>query len=620
MINDNTSSNKIKENKYKILRMSLLLGNGEDRSETINNFEEASREIDSMNDEIYLKNLEKKFYDTLTLEEEEKKLAELVDYIGGRVEQRLSLLNDFSNITGYELSHLPPIKYYDRLEEYKERLSYIREYLDNTNKINELKIETSELENKLNKSYLEKANSEEQNIREEKELLKRFNIITNNVLSFKNITLDNANEKLSDVTKEVEDSKKSLDIFNNSYTTLSTAGISEEEKREYQSYVESAKEVYYSNKEMEYLLKLFIIFNTTESDYNNILLKRNNINEIISERLNLRKELNINNLDKLSSIYDTIDKQYEEITSQQETINNIETYSKAIEDNKKEIEQLENDNKKPEILSLLKEFCIIDSYDEPESTEQNISINEIESKIASEVQEKEPETSTISNDENFEFSFPQETFTPELEETQEKNEMDSIEEPKNVEFEEEETIEEEHEDNEVISINDATKIDINAAITKSNSVMQRVGEMLGVKIEVTPSTEQALKEETTTETPEPTPEENNEPELTEENIFTTTYDADPEISLENNVTEQPQIEENPLFTNALANSTLDEVMANNQIEDNDNNDDFWISNEDSPLDLNSLPDLQTQDTTDNPNGEPEELKFPDLDFTNMEVK
>ena len=620
MINDNTSSNKIKENKYKILRMSLLLGNGEDRSETINNFEEASREIDSMNDEIYLKNLEKKFYDTLTLEEEEKKLAELVDYIGGRVEQRLSLLNDFSNITGYELSHLPPIKYYDRLEEYKERLSYIREYLDNTNKINELKIETSELENKLNKSYLEKANSEEQNIREEKELLKRFNIITNNVLSFKNITLDNANEKLSDVTKEVEDSKKSLDIFNNSYTTLSTAGISEEEKMEYQSYVESAKEVYYSNKEMEYLLKLFIIFNTTESDYNNILLKRNNINEIISERLNLRKELNINNLDKLSSIYDTIDKQYEEITSQQETINNIETYSKAIEDKKKEKEQLENDNKKPEILSLLKEFCIIDSYDEPESTEQNISINEIESKIASEVQEKEPETNTISNDENFEFSFPQETFIQDSEETQEKNEMDSIEEPKNVEFEEEETIEEEHEDNEVISINDATKIDINAAITKSNSVMQRVGEMLGVKIEVTPSTEQALKEETTTETPEPTPEENNEPELTEENIFTTTYDADPEISLENNVTEQPQIEENPLFTNALANSTLDEVMANNQIEDNDNNDDFWISNEDSPLDLNSLPDLQTQDTTDNPNGEPEELKFPDLDFTNMEVK
>ena len=48
-----TNSNKIKENKYKILRMSLLLGRGEDQEETLNNFEEASREIDAMNVEIY---------------------------------------------------------------------------------------------------------------------------------------------------------------------------------------------------------------------------------------------------------------------------------------------------------------------------------------------------------------------------------------------------------------------------------------------------------------------------------------------------------------------------------------------------------------------------------------
>ena len=65
--------NKIKENKYKILRMSLLLGTGVDREEMLNNFEDASREIDAMNDEVYLKNIEDKFYDTLNLEDEEKK-------------------------------------------------------------------------------------------------------------------------------------------------------------------------------------------------------------------------------------------------------------------------------------------------------------------------------------------------------------------------------------------------------------------------------------------------------------------------------------------------------------------------------------------------------------------
>ena len=79
---DCASSNKIKENKYKIIRMILLLGSDDDREETLNNFEVASKEIDAMNDEIYLKDLEDKFYDTLKLEEEEKKLAILFDYIG----------------------------------------------------------------------------------------------------------------------------------------------------------------------------------------------------------------------------------------------------------------------------------------------------------------------------------------------------------------------------------------------------------------------------------------------------------------------------------------------------------------------------------------------------------
>ena len=88
---DYTSSNKIKENKYKILRMSLLLGSDENREETLNNFEDAACEIDAMNDETYIKDLEDKFYDTTNLEEEEKKLTILVDYIGGRVEQRISV-------------------------------------------------------------------------------------------------------------------------------------------------------------------------------------------------------------------------------------------------------------------------------------------------------------------------------------------------------------------------------------------------------------------------------------------------------------------------------------------------------------------------------------------------
>ena len=167
------NNNKIKENKYKILRMSLILGSDENREETINNFEESAREIDAMNDETYLRELEEKFYDTLKLEEEEKKLEVLVDYIGGRVEQRISLLSDFANITGYDLSNLPPIKYYDKLDDYKERLKYIREYLSNNERITNLNQEIEEAETKLKESYENKATSEEHNARNE-EILQSF--------------------------------------------------------------------------------------------------------------------------------------------------------------------------------------------------------------------------------------------------------------------------------------------------------------------------------------------------------------------------------------------------------------------------------------------------------------
>ena len=178
------NTNKIKENKYKILRMSLILGSEDNREETLNNFEESAREVDAMNDETYLSELESKFYDTLKLEEEEQKLASLVDYIGGRVDQRISLLSDFANITGYDLSNLPPIKYYDKLDDLKERLKYIREYLSNTEQINSLVIEIEESENRLKEAYENKKTSEESNERNEETILNKFSNIIKNFTKF----------------------------------------------------------------------------------------------------------------------------------------------------------------------------------------------------------------------------------------------------------------------------------------------------------------------------------------------------------------------------------------------------------------------------------------------------
>ncbi|MEE3343367.1 MAG: hypothetical protein VZS44_04700 [Bacilli bacterium] len=674
MIQNNDSNNKIKENKYKILRMSLLLGNGEDREETIRNFEEASREIDAMNDEVYSNDLKEKFYDTLTLEEEEKKLAALVDCIGGRVEQRMSLLEDFANVTGYELTNLPNIEYSERLDEYKNRLSNIREYLNNTKHIEKLRIEVDNLENELNSSYLNKSKTEEQNKRSELDMINRYNLIVSKVEEFKGTNINNAESKLAEIEAVVEESKKSLDIFNKSYATLNQAGITSEEKAEYSSYVESARKAYYTNKELEFLIRLFIIINSKKTEFSQIILKRNSINNLINERLNLRKELEIDKEDILQSIYSLLDRQYEEIYEQKDNIDKIERLNAEIESRKELAKELEKDNQKAEIISLLKEFCLIETNDDELNSIADENIDITNEDITNYIDQDNKEILDDNQLEDFSFEQPNDINVEEETTSEEKIENEPVE------------------DNQVISVTAAEKINVQEAINKSNSVMRRVGEMLGVKIETPPATAENIEtptnqeaqvvedkpiESTPTETtstqeselsmPElgpstTTPEPSIEPDTPifddnvattdttppvesapeEPNVDTTTnstedidltnniflnnnFDADPETNLENPINEQPintssSTPENPLFNSEFANKTIDDVMANNQvIEDNQNND-FWFSNEEKPLDLNSLPDIETNPASEDSNsnlffgnGEANTLDFPNLE-------
>lgn len=568
------NNNKIKENKYKILRMSLILGSDDNREETLTNFEESAREIDAMNDETYLKDLEDKFYDTLKLEEEEKKLAVLVDYIGGRVEQRISLLSDFANITGYDLSNLPPIKYYDKLDDYKERLKYIREYLSNTEQITKLTKEIEDAENKLKEAYVNKATSEECNTRNEEILLSKFTNLIKTQDQFKEITQDNIDEKLNEIINGVTDSKKSLDIFVKSYTTLKGSGIPLEEEMEYKSYVDNAKEAYYTNKEQEYLLRIYKLLLQKESEYKHIITKREEINNILYERLALRKELQIEENDILSSLYDLLERQYDDIERQKINIESIEYLNELIQNKKDEKNELDQDNQKVEILSLLREFCIIDTYSDIE--ESNI-IEPIEEKEENkELETKQSEESVIEENESTKeeeiipISNPFISSIPTIDDSKETK------------------IEEPVKDNQVIAVEPATNIDLELIQSKAGKVMKRVGEMLGIKTEetkiVSVENKDPIEEPTipTTEIPTPSTQQ-------------------PEETLQEN----PLPEENPLFNN-----NIKEIENYPADPEDDNN--FWFSS-DMPDALNELPDLEiSNDNFFGNNNSMPDLNFPDL--------
>ena len=605
-MHDCVSSNKIKENKYKILRMSLLLGRGEDPEETLTNFEEAARDIDAMNDETYLKDLEGKFYDTLTLEEEEKKLAVLVDYIGGRVEQRISLLNDFSNVTGYDLTNLPMIKYYDKLDDYKERLKYIREYLSNTEEIGKLNQKIEEAETKLKEAYLSKATGEVYNARNEEILLNKFENILKTT-DLKEISKDSIEEKLKETMLAVEDSKKSLDIFNKSFATLSGSGISYEEEQEYKSYVDNAKELYYTNKEHEYLLRIYQYLLKIETEYNVILEKRENINTLLQDRLSQRKELGIQENDVLSNLYDLIERQFDDIKHQEDNISLIDRLNEDIEHYKSSLNDLELDNQKVEILALLREFCLIDTYSDTyhengdsqivgeKNTSEDLSLKDKDIILDKKMEEKDTQESLsiLNQDVSHENSdiFKQDVSLPEA--------------PK------EEVVIDNVKDNQVVAVENSTNIDLDYIRSKASKVMQRVGEMLGIKVKDTKVVSVS-----------------SDSKVKENDIFSSKEEKKDDFSVSKQPIVQPSLEEkkstfsaeNPLFINDSNDKDLKNnffVNSSSKVDPEDNDSNFWFAS-DTPDALNELPDLDIPEKKDNStffeNNQMLNFNFPDLNL------
>ena len=435
MIQMDNNSKKIKENKYKILRMSLLLGHDNNREETINNFEESAREIDAMNNETYLEELENKFYETKTLEEEQKKLTDLVDYIKGRIYQRESLLGDFINITGRNLMGLGDIKYESHLDEYEERLNYINEYINNTKTIEENTKEIEKLDNILVSEEKQKERNESKNAELEKVLLEKFERVAKNKINIDEIIKDNLDNELDEVKAHAEESKKSLDIFKKSFETLKNAGISYEEESEYKSYVNGARDIYYDYKETEYLLELYRLLLTNETEYINIYNKREYINSILNDRLETRRELEITSEDNLNDIYKILDTQNEIVVSQKENIDNIEVLKAQIVNLKEKTKELKEDNEKVEILTILKEYNMIDTYENEITPEIKFDIPEIDNE--SNILSSNEEINDINNIETEELinnDLPKESDIELKEETSVNIEEPEVELPTDLEL------------------------------------------------------------------------------------------------------------------------------------------------------------------------------------------
>lgn len=458
-----TDKEKVKLDLYKILRMSVLLSQDEVDELTLSKFKSASLNLDKMNTESYEEELESMFYDTNTLEEEEIRLKKLVEFIKNRLEQRRSLEADYKNVTNNILNDLEYIEKSGELDLYERRLDLIRSYLDNFKTIDVNKKELKYLEEQLASEFDLRKSNEEKNINFEDKLYTDYvNILYDEELEYFT-KLSDINEELHKISKEILEAKEQKDTFVTAFDNLKSSGISGDLELEYASYVENAKRNYYFVKEKEILLKLYELINKKEKEYSNLFSKREMVRDLLRERLELRKEMNIKEKDLLLPIYDLVSDQAQEIEKEKSNTDNINVLTERIKLKENRLEELNKEVKRPEVLSLLKEFKMIDTYDHDDEELKNEYLFE-EEEDANEDKDINEEV----NDEEIKNDILSDLLQDEEVKKEEINEVNDTE------------LEELFLPNQIKTSEKIMSMNFGLSRLKSISVMKRVADMLGI--------------------------------------------------------------------------------------------------------------------------------------------
>lgn len=593
---------KVRFDLYKILRMSILLSQNDVDEETLKKFQDASSNIDEILDKDYEKKLETLFYKTNTLEEEEDRLKKLVTLVKNRVEQRKSLIDDYQTITFKRFPDLGYINKSGELDLYETRLNTIKSYLDNSRLIKLNEIELSDLRDKLVKEHDKKQENEVRNSRLETSLYNEFMNVLSDDAIYSTKDFSDIDNEILELQSKIQEAKDQKDTFVTAFDNLKSSGITGELEIEYSSYVENSKKNYYLLKEEEYILKLYKLISDKKSDYGNLFVKREDIKDLLQERTLLRTELDVKEKDLLLPVSNLLLEQRQDIIAEKENIDNINNLTERIKLKESRLEELNKEIGKPEILSILKEFSLIDTYDHNELVDDkyddNLDFELEEEKEQEDLDKEEEEPETLDNQKL-------NLFEELLKEGQKEQDAAELQEEK-----EEVVPEKVYQDNQIKESNTVPTMNLGLSRLKSISVMKRVGDMLGanVKKEEPPVvvTPEVKKEEPKIEDKQDdlfwTPVEFQEMKEETTNTNNTFKDL-PDIS---KIFDKNK-EEDKIFVNNDKVGNSKPVMETNNIFDNKvNNDIFVNNNEDKKIFTEDKKDDIFTNTTNN-----NEIIFPE---------
>lgn len=349
-----------------------LLGNtsfisGEQKQE----FMDLIKEIDSVEQKDYLVLLASKTYSTTSNSDELKRLKELVELIDERCKSRQEMVEAFRRIFRSDIDFADEIKEYDKLEIYRQKITYLESITNNEHTIEDNKKLISDLSVELSKEYEHKKENNRVNKKLEEELFNKITIKTN-------LAGNNAYDLVSVIDMELSKFKlKMSDLLENNNLLKEKMGVAKEEsskaKEKYHTALISynankeyggnilanyrvlgeIKKEYYTCRYYEILLGICaLVIPLKESDYDNLVGKRYRLIKLLDERKSLRNELEIRTYDRLSNLYNEVNEQCKRLLEQGNNIDNIDDLEHRIAILTHQIDDLERNNQ--ELLENIK--------------------------------------------------------------------------------------------------------------------------------------------------------------------------------------------------------------------------------------------------------------------------
>lgn len=357
------------ENLCKIFETRIKLDkekNIETPPDVLINYEKYSKKIDSIYNSKFEKEIKPLIVPAVTIEKEEERLGKLISLLKSRLEKREELENRFYLTTGRYIKGLQLVVSESEFEDKKNRLETITKYLDTRNEINTVNESISELKDKLSDEVTKQDEYIKKNKIMEDELYNSFKDIISNDDYLSKLNEDDIDTEIAMVIDKVKDNKETLDVTKDSVNSLMISGDNDD----YASYIEDAERSYFTWKNRELLLKIYSLVVKFEDNYNDLFEKRDKINKIIRNRRSIKDNLTIEVTDNFSSFEDVLKEQLDVLKNEKEVLENVSNYTNRISFKEERLSELEEANNSVEILSILREYGLIDTYDNKEELEE----------------------------------------------------------------------------------------------------------------------------------------------------------------------------------------------------------------------------------------------------------